>query len=95
MDKKEKYYQHIVKNLIYKTIVIEDEILGMNMVDYKVKFPWEFYNIGTDEISVNFVMGEITTELFNYLEKNYGTTSDDALTIIVKYEQTLANLWED
>lgn len=89
MNKKEKYYQHVVKNLIYKTIVVEDEIIEMNVVHYKVKFPWEFYNIDTDEISLNFILGEISGTYLDYLEQQYGTTTDDALTIIVKYAKTL------
>tara|TARA_R110000751_G_scaffold302255_1_gene416167 strand:+ start:763 stop:966 length:204 start_codon:yes stop_codon:yes gene_type:complete len=67
MGSKEKYYGHIVKNLIYKTIVTENEALGIRDSPYVVKFPWEFYNIDTDEISLNFILGEISGTYLDYL----------------------------
>ena len=75
----EKYYNYIIEDILKRTI-IEGSF---------IKFPWEGYVIPIDYISVNFVLGEISSGYLNYMEDRYGCTSQDSLTILVKYAQQL------
>jgi len=79
MVKLDKYYNYIVDDLVKKTIIEGGFI----------KFPWEGQFIGTDYISVNFVLGEISSGYLNYMEDRYGSASQDSLTVLVKYAQQL------
>ena len=55
---------------------------------YQVKFPWVRLNIGEDNITVDFVMGEVSG-FFDYTESHYGTTTNDSLTILVMFGMDL------
>lgn len=90
MNKIEKYYNYIVSDLLKKTIVEDDPIWV-----YSIKFPWEQLTIGTDFITLNFIMDELDSGVvYKYLESQYGTTVDDGLSVIVKYGMSLEKKYE-